>query len=150
MSSFAEIVAESFHSEVGVNWRLESVHRAVATFSVKTVQVQVDFEQQEPDAGWHVGFNTVRGEISDRSFATLAFRIFNGVFQAIREFIEVRQPELMLIVAKDEDLAGIYRTYLRREKSALENLGYKLEEPQQINPYTQWLLRRSRPADWKS
>ena len=150
MSSFAEIVAESFHSEVAVNWRLESVHRAVETFNVKTVSVEVYFEQRERDAAWHVGFNTVRGETSDRTNMTLAFRIFNGVFQAIREFIETREPELMVIVAKDEDLAGIYRTYLRREKSALENLGYKLEEPQQINPYTQWVLRRSRPADWKS
>ena len=150
MSSFAEIVAESFHSEVGLKWRLESTSHAVATFTVKTVTVDVHFEQRELQGPWHIAFNSVRGEIADRTNMTLAFRIFNGVFQAIREFIETREPEVMVIVAKDDDLASVYRTYLRREKTELERLGYELSEPQQIEPYTQWVLRRTSPSHWKA
>ena len=150
MQTFAESIAESFHSEVKVNWKLKSTAHAVAAFTVKSIAVEVDFEQREHAGPWHVGFSTVHGEITDRTNMALAFRIFNGVFQAVREFIETREPEVVVFIAKDEDLASIYETYLRREKRSVEELGYELEGPHRVDPYTEWTLRRMKPSGWKS
>jgi hypothetical protein len=46
----------------------------------------------------------------------LAFRIFNGVFQAVREFPERREPEMLVFVAEDDDVASIHATYLFRDR----------------------------------
>jgi hypothetical protein len=149
MPTFAESIAESFHSEADVNWSLKSTTHAVATFSIRTVAVEVDFEQREHRGPWHVAFNTRRADMTDRSNVTLAFRIFNGVFQAVKEFTETREPEILVFIAKDEDLASIYQTYLRREAAGLGELGYRLEGPHKVEPYTEWTLRRIKPAAWR-
>ena len=132
-----------------MTWILRSTSHAIARFEVKTISVEVDFEQRERGGAWQVAFNTVAGELSDRTNMVLAFRIFNGVFQAVREFIETRQPDVLMFVSKDEDLAGIYETYLRRERAALETIGYRLEAPQRVQPYAQFTLRRVKPSEWK-
>ena len=150
MLTFAEIIVESFHSEVVVNWKLKSTEHAVAAFTVKSIAVEVDFEQRERDGPWHIGFNTVGGAAADRTNMTLGFRIFNGVFQAVREFIDTREPKVVVFIAKDEDLTNIYEAYLRREKMSIEEMGYKLEGPHRVDPYTQWTLRRVNPSGWKS
>jgi hypothetical protein len=74
--------------------------------------------------------------------AALAFRIFNGVFQAVREFVKTREPEVVVFISKNDDVERIYETYLRREKASLEALGYRLERPQ-------FTLLRTRPAAWR-
>lgn len=147
MPSFAESVAESFQSEVAVQWRLKSVAHAVATFEIKTLKVEVDFEQREPNGPWHVGFKTVHGDLQDRT--NMAFRIFNGVFQSVEEFIATREPEAVVFIAKDEDLASIYETYFRRETPKIATLGYQLEGPHHVAPYIEWTLRRLKPSAWR-
>jgi hypothetical protein len=147
LQSFAEFVAGEFHSEVPLIWKLKSTTHAVAMFSAGTVAVEVSFEQREHRGPWHVGFNVVHGEAAERTL--LAFRIFNGVFQAVREFIETREPAAVVFIAKDEDLASIYATYLRREKAAIEELGYVIEGPNRVEPYTEFTLRRTRPSEWR-
>ena len=146
---FAELVAESFFSEAQVNWRLLSATHAVARFHVESVLAEVDFEQREEHGPWHVGFNTDRGDEPDRAYISLAFSIFNGVFQAVKEFMETREPEVVVVTAKDKGLANIYATYLRREQTRIEELGYRMEGPQQAPPYTEWILRRTRPSAWR-
>ncbi len=149
MPTFAESIAESFHSEVDVKWDLKSATHGVATFDVKAAAVAVDFEQREQGGAWHVAFNMLRAEMTGREMVTSAFRIFNGVFQAVKEFTETREPEILVFIAKDEDLAAIYETYLRREASSLQELGYRLEGPHKVDPYTEWSLRRVKPSGWR-
>jgi hypothetical protein len=86
----------------------------------------------------------VRGE----ERAHLAFRIFIGVFQAVRELVETREPEIVVFIAKNDDLAGIYETYLRRETGPLESLAYRVEGPERADAYTQFTLRRLTPTRW--
>ena len=150
MQTLADVIAESFYSEVKVNWKLKSITDAIAQFSVRSIAVEVDFEQREHNGPWHVGFNTVQGEVADRTNMTLAFPIFNGVFQAVREFIETREPEAVVFIAKDEDLASVYEAYLRRERNSIEEIGYQLEGPHRVEPYTEWTLRRVKPSSWKA
>ncbi len=148
MQAFSELIAELFHSEVSVHWKLKSTAHAVASFVVRSIAVEVEFQQREHNGPWHVAFNTAHGDMADRTNITLAFRIFNGVFQAVREFVETREPEAMVFIAKDEDLASIYETYLRREKSNVEELGYRVEGPYSVAPYTEWTLRRTKASGW--
>ncbi len=147
MASFAEFIAENFHSEVDLIWKLIGTTHAVAAFSVRSLRVEVSFEQRETNGPWHVAFNVIAGGAKEGAHS--AFRIFNGVFQAVREFVETREPEVVVFISKDEDVAGIYRTYLRREQSAIEALGYVIEGPHQVDPYTEFTLRRTRPSGWK-
>lgn len=147
MRSFAEFAAENFHSEVLLIWRLVATTQAVAEFAARTLKVEVSFEQRESNGPWHVAFQVTQGEAEERT--SLAFRIFNGVFQAIREFVETREPEVVVFISKNEDVAGIYETYLRREESSIEALGYRLEGPDGVDPYTQFTLRRTRPSGWR-
>ena len=149
MDAFAEFIAEAYDSEVQLSWKLESTAHAVASFTVKSILVQVDFEQREPKGPWHVSFNTLHGEIADLKNEMLAFRRLNGVFQAVREFIETREPEFVVFIAKDEDRADIYSAYLRRERSKIESLGYVIEGPHHLEPYTEWTLRRVKPSQWR-
>ena len=149
MQTFSEIVAESFESDVNVVWELKSTTHVVGSFDVKNIRVGVDFEQREPNGPWHVGFSTSGGAAGDPRQLALAFRVFNGVFQAVREFIGTREPTAVVFIAKDEDVAGVYRIYLRREARAIEELGYRLEGPHRVEPYTEWTLRRIKPANWK-
>jgi hypothetical protein len=147
VSTFAEFVAESYHSEASLIWRTEGVNHAVAVFTVKSLRVEVAFEQREPNGPWHVSFDVIRGDAPERT--TEAFRVFNGVFQAVREFVETREPELMVFISKSESLAEIYSTYLRRERPTLQALGYHLEGPFAVEPYTQFTLRRIPKSGWK-
>lgn len=105
MQSFVEFIAESFDSDVPVNWKRKSLSRAVAAFQVNSIVVEVDFEQREPAA--------------------------------------------VVFIAKDEDRAGIYSAYLRRERARLDELGYHIEGPHTVDPYTEWTLRRAKPSGWK-
>lgn len=146
MQSFAEFVAEALQSEVELNWRLRSESFVLATFEISSLAVEVTFEQREFAGPWHVAFDVRKGDASES--VHLAFHVFNGVFQAVKEFIEVREPEVILFVTKREDLASVYETYLRRERGTLETLGYDLAPPHDVPPYREFMLKRVRPSGW--
>ena len=146
MATFAEEIAESFESVAELTWKVISTSHAVATFDVGQAAFEVSFEQREPAGAWHVGFGVKRGTIQPWQ----AFRVFNGVFQAVGEFIETREPERVVFISKDEDLESVYATYLRRHQSKMESLGYKLEGPNKVEPYTEYTLRRVKPSTWRA
>jgi hypothetical protein len=147
MQTFAEFMAESYRSNVPLTWNLAGSMQASAWFTVDAVKVVVSFEQREAKGAWHVLFEVDKGDRTE--VAHSAFAIFNGVFQAVEEFVEVREPETVVFATKRGELAGIYQTYLRRESETLERLGYRLEGPLHVEPFTEFLLRRVRASDWK-
>lgn len=71
------------------------------------------------------------------------------MFQAVEEFIALREPEAIVFATKRDKLAAI-QTYLRKESSKLESLGYQLEGPHRVDPYMEFLLRRVQPSAWKA
>jgi hypothetical protein len=155
METFAEFMAESFRSNVSLTWNLLHSHsagrnQATASFTIDNVKVIVSFEQREANGPWHVLFEVDKGDKTDTQLVYLAFSIFNGVFQAVEEFGGVREPETLLFATRREELSGIYQTYLRRESATLEKLVYRLEGPEQVEPYRQFLLKRVRPSAWRS
>jgi hypothetical protein len=148
MQTFADFMAESFHSDARLIWDYPRRSHATAVFHVDGIKVVVSFEERDANGPWHVVFEV------DQSNSTAAvhssFEIFNGVFQAAEEFINVREPETLVFATKRDKLAGIYRTYLRKESATLEKLGYKLEGPHRVDPFMEFVLRRVKPSGWKA
>ena len=147
MATFAEFIAESLHSEVDLIWNLSRVDHVTATFAVDGTTVVVSFERKQESSAWYAAFEVERGELT--GVAQSSFEIFNGVLHAVTEFVEVRQPDLLVFASKNERLANIYQTYLRRESATLDKLGYVLEGPQRVDPFVEFTLRRVRPSKWK-
>jgi hypothetical protein len=147
MQTFPEFMAESFNSNANLEWDYPRNSYATARFGVDGIKIVVSFEPRETNGPWHVVFEVDQG---DRTAAVhSSFRIFNGVFQALEEFIDVREPEEVVFATKRDELAGIYQTYLRKESSTLEKLGYQVEGPIRLDPYVEFLLRRVKPSGWK-
>ena len=138
MQRFAEFMAESFHSSARLTWDYPRRSYATAKFSVDDIKVLVSFEQKEADGPWHVAFEVDKNDTTAAVHS--AFEIFNGVFQAVEEFAEVREPETLVFATKRDKLAGIYQTYLRKESPTLERLGYDLEG---------FVLKRVKQSAWK-
>jgi hypothetical protein len=146
MQSFAEFMAESYRSNTPLTWDLTRLSRVTASFVVDSVNVVVSFERREGTGPWYVAFEVDRGERT--AIAHSAFAIFNGVLQVTEEFLAVREPEIVVFATKRDELAGIYQTYLRREAQTIAKLGYKLEGPLRVDPYTEFVLRRMRTVGW--
>jgi hypothetical protein len=139
MQPFAEFMAESFDSNAKLSWDYPRRSHATATFNVDRIKVIVSFEQRETNGPWHVVFEVEQGDSTAAVHSS--FEIFNGVFQAVEEFIDVREPETVVFATKRDKLAGIYQTYLRKESAELERLGYTVEGPHRVDPT---LRRRNR------
>jgi hypothetical protein len=148
MSSFAESFARGFSSDVDLQWDVSSSLRATASFSLGTDAIHVDvmFEQRVVGGPWFVQFE-LRPGASAKDALLHAFRIFNGVFQAVRDFASLREPEGLVFPSRNQDLAAIYRTYLAKEKQAFEDLGYEILKPLSAPPYLEYELRRARPNE---
>jgi hypothetical protein len=146
METFAEFVAASFESIVDLFWDYPRRGLATAKFGVRDIAIIVTFEEPEPTAPWRVEFEVQRGDSNSAVYA--AFEIFNGVMQAVEEFLNVREPGELVIVSKSEQLARIYETYLKRESGRLERLGYSFEGLLHKNLYTEFTLRRSKASGW--
>ncbi|MGO9258750.1 MAG: hypothetical protein ACLQU1_20885 [Bryobacteraceae bacterium] len=148
MQTFAEFMAESFDSNAKLLWDYPRRSHATATFNVDRIKAIVSFEQRDTNGPWYVVFEVDRGDSTAAVHSS--FEIFNGVFQAVEEFIEVREPETVVFATKRDKLAGIYQTYLRKESAALEKLGYELEGPHRVDPFMEFVLKRTKPSDWKA
>jgi len=148
MQTFAEYMAESFNSNASLVWDYPGRSHATASFHVDGIKVIVSFEQRDATGSWHVVFEVDQGDSTAAVHSS--FEIFNGVFQAVEEFITVREPETMVFATKRDKLAGIYQTYLRKESSKLEKLGYRLEGPYRVDPYMEFVLKRVKPSSWKA
>jgi hypothetical protein len=55
------------------------------------------------ETDWRVGFDVTSDRQSAIQIVQSSIRIFSGVFQAVREFLEVRQP-MWLVFASKRDL----------------------------------------------
>jgi len=119
-----------------VIWSYPERAKAIATFEVNAVTVQVSLEQR--DHSWNVTF-TVEGSANEVVYSALS--IFERVFSAVIEFLAVREPQTVVFAAEREDLAGIYQTYLEKESKQFAALGYRVDGQHRV-------LRRFKPSRW--
>ena len=143
--AFAEFIAENLRSVVDLTWDLAD-GRVLARFGVEDLLVEVQFEERVPGE-WTIAFELVT---TPKSLAYLAFHMFNGVFQAVEEFVSVRNPDAVVFVAKRADLAHIYEIFLHREQHRIADLGYKLRTVQKVDPFVEYVIKRVNPSGWSA
>ncbi|GEM_PF-3728303 len=121
-----------------IAWTYPDTSTAIARFTANAVSVTLTLDQHENS--WLVKFE-VDGEPNDVAYSAL--EIYRGVFDAILEFLAVREPQTMLFTTGREDLAGVYRKYLKKRAPKFAELGYRLDGERRV-------LRRFKPSRWAS
>jgi hypothetical protein len=109
----------------------------------------VQFQTTEERA-WRGSFEVETSGKSTTQIVRNSVRILSGVFFAVREFLEVRQPERLAFAAKDESLGNLYETYLSREGTTLHQMRYRVTPAMKASPLTDFQIEKTIPSDWKS
>ena len=148
MSALAEAMIAAFDSRTKLVWTTRGVGMAIASFTHNDLLVTITFAHVSGDE-WQVGFTISPDSKSVTAAVHASIRIFSGVFQAVREFLEVRQPSRLVFASKDEALGSLYETYLERQDTELHGLGYRMTSTH-IDPLVEFALEKSSPSAWKA
>jgi len=147
MSVLAEAFIAAFDSNKELTWATGSPGEAIARFEVSGTRVDTTFTQTHENH-WRVGFDvTSKASASENIHASI--RIFSGVFQAVREFLEVRQPERLVFASKEEALGHLYEEYLQRRDTPLRQIGYRMVPPIKSSPLAEFVIVKTTPSEWK-
>jgi hypothetical protein len=142
MGVLADSLIDVFDSDTNLTWTTEGLNRVIASFELENAQIKTTFNQISDDE-WQVGFE------SDQNLPmTSAIRVFSGVFQSVREFLEVRKPIALLFARKAQDLGELYDAYLKRQDTMLARMGYEMEQLQAAT-LAEFTVRKKAPSDWR-
>ena len=147
MSAVAEAMIAAFDSTTKITWATAGVGAAIATFTQSGLLVTTTFANTG-GAEWQVGFGISPEMQPANAVAQSSIRILSGVFQATREFLEVRQPMRLVFASKNEALGSLYETYLERQDSELRQLGYRMAVTR-VAPLVEYALEKSTPSAWR-
>lgn len=148
MSILAEAFIAAFDSNTKLIWTTEGVAVAIARFEVSGIRVETAFTETSRGE-WRVGFeaNSKAGAMES---IHASIRVFSGVFQAVREFLEVRQPERLVFASKEEALGHLYEEYLQRQDTSLHEMGYRMMPPLKISPLAEFIIEKATPSAWRN
>lgn len=147
MGILAEAFIAAFDSNTKLTWSTKGVAAAMARFEVAGIRVESTFVETSKGE-WRVAFDaTSQGSALENIQASI--RVFSGVFQAVREFLEVRQPEKLVFASKEETLGHIYEEYLRRQDTALHEMGYRMISPLKSSLLVEFVIEKTTPSDWR-
>ena len=148
MSALVEAFIAAFDSNTELVWSTEGAGVAIAGFETAGTRVETRFEETHKNE-WRVGFEVFsKASASENIHASI--RIFRGVFQAVREFLEVRQPEKLAFVSKEETLGHLYEEYLEKQDTPLRRMGYRMIPPVRISPLAEFTIEKNAPSEWRS
>ena len=148
MSALAEAMIAVFDSTMRITWTTAGVSTAIATFKHNDLLVTTTFAKVGAEE-WQVGFTVSPDSKSVNVAVHSSIRIFSGVFQAVREFLEVRQPLRLVFASKNEALGSLYEIYLQRQDTELKQLGYRMAKSS-IDPLIEFALEKTTPSAWKA
>jgi hypothetical protein len=143
---FIESVLMSFDSEAALTWNLISSAEATASFTEAGNTIVVSFSETE-SGSWRVGFEVSRSSHSSTELVRTSIRIFSGVFQAVQEFLTIRQPNRLVFASKEEGLGRLYDVYLSRQDSTLRALGYRSLQTR-ATPLAEFAIVKEIPSQW--
>jgi hypothetical protein len=146
MSALAEAVIAAFDSNTELTWTTSEAAPAIAHFEVSAIRVDVTFTETGIHE-WRVGFDAT-SEASTLKNIHASIRVFSGVFQGVREFLEVRQPERLLFASKEEALGHLYEEYMKRQENPLRQIGYQMARPVKISPMAEFAIEKTTPSEW--
>ncbi len=147
MSAVAKAMIAVFDSTTEITWTTEALGTALASFIYRDLLVTVTFAQVS-EREWQVGFDVAPDAGPTRAAIVGSVRILSGVFQAVREFIEVRQPIRLVFASKQEALGHLYETYMQRQDTELAQLGYRMVTTR-VDPLVEFALEKSTPSAWQ-
>ena len=147
MAALAEAIIAAFDPNAKIIWTTAGVGTAIATFTHDGLLVTTTFANVG-GAEWQVGFVVAPDANSTNAAVHASVRIFGGVFQAVREFLEVRQPMRLVFASKNEALGSLYEAYLEWQDSELRQLGYRLATTR-VEPLVEYALEKSTPSSWR-
>jgi hypothetical protein len=146
MGVLAEALIAAFDSNADLTWTTAGADEAIARFEVSGIRVDTTFSQTARNQ-WRVGFEvTSKATASENIHASI--RILSGVFQAVREFLEVRQPDKLVFTSKEEALGRLYEEYLQRQDIPLRQMGYRMVPPVKSSPLSEFVLEKTTPSNW--
>lgn len=96
---------------------------------------------------WRVAFDVSSSASASESVHS-SIRVFSGVFQALREFLETRQPRRLVFASKEEALGRLYEEYLQKQDTSLRRLGYRMIAPLRSSPLMEFTIEKTTPSDW--
>ncbi|MDP9040053.1 MAG: hypothetical protein M3O02_12405 [Acidobacteriota bacterium] len=144
-----ESILSSFDSQAELTWDLVSHTEATASFVHSGDKVTVTFLQTSPNE-WRASFDVSSNAAFTGDKARSSIRIFSGVFQAVEEFLTIRQPERLVFASKEEGLGRLYETYLERQDSNLHALGYQSEYTTKASPLAEYAIIKTTPTAWST
>jgi hypothetical protein len=148
MGVLAEALIAAFDSNTDLTWTTVGAGETIARFKVSETSIDTTFTRIERNH-WRVGFDvTSKASASENIHASI--RIFSGVFQAVREFLEVRQPERLVFASKEEALGRLYEEYLQRQDTLLRQIGYRVVPPVKMSPLAEFAIEKTTPSEWKA
>ena len=148
MRDLALSVLDTFDSNARLTWSVTATSQAIARFDTATSSAGITFTEAK-DGEWHVRVD-VEGakDNSTMNFLSDFIRTSSGVFQAIREFLEVRQPEQLIFGKQDRDLAELYEAYLERRDTSLHTMGYQMASPSGTSALIHFLIQKKTASEW--
>jgi hypothetical protein len=147
MGILAEAAIAAFDSNTELAWTTRGAGQTVARFEVSGTRVETTFTETRKNE-WRVGFEAASSATASESIHA-SISVFSGVFQAVREFLEVRQPERLVFASKEEALGHLYEEYLQRQGTSLRQMGYCMVPPIRISPLAEFAIEKTTPSDWR-
>lgn len=144
---FLESILASFDSQAQLTWDLTSLTEVRAWFTHNGDRVTVTFTENV-SGNWRISFEVTKSTQSSSELVRSSIRIFSGVFQAVEEFLIVREPERVVFASKEEGLGRLYETYLLRQNTVLHSLGYKTEDTIKAAPLAEYAIIKTTPSTW--
>lgn len=149
MSIIAESILDTFHSNASLIWDTTGPARATARFELDGSGVEVTFKETERN-DWQVSY-TVAATTTKPTMEWLSdsLRILGGVFQAVIEFLTIRQPQHLLFEKEHQDLIELFETYLDRPDTDIKRMRYDGRPAAQVTPVAPFLVQKTMPSAWR-
>jgi hypothetical protein len=147
MGLLAEALIAAFDSKTELTWVTGETGRVIARFEVAGIRVETAFTETRKNE-WRVGFDVVsKAGLAENIHASIS--IFSGVFQAVREFLEVRQPDRLVFASKEDALGHLYEEYLQKQGNPLREIGYRAVAPVKMSSLAEFAIEKTTPSEWK-
>lgn len=146
MSILAESLIAAFDSDAELTWLTGGGGQAIARFDVSGARIDTTFTETAKNE-WRVALDVTSKASASENIHT-SIRVFSGVFQAVREFLEVRQPQRLVFASKEEALGRLYEEYLQRQDTPLRQLGYRMVSPVRMSPLMEFAIEKTTPSEW--
>lgn len=144
---FTESILASFNSQARLTWNLTSTTEATASFVQNDDRITITFTQTSTTE-WRAAFDVAQSTQTSSGLVRSSIRIFSGVFQAVEEFLTIRQPERLVFASKEEGLGRLYEAYLFRQDTTLHTLGYQTEQTTKASPLAEYAIVKTSPSAW--